>query len=66
MPSLGHTLPGFLVHRLAGKSGHKLAFSGVFQKLFWRMHQVITLSNAPIPADRIKDIIDPRASSFPE
>ena len=59
MPSLGHTLPGFLVHRLAGKSGHQLAFSGVFQKLFWWMHRVVTLSDAPIPAVRINDIIDP-------
>jgi hypothetical protein len=40
--------PGFLVLGLAGKSGHKLAFRGVFQKLFWWMHWIITLSDAPI------------------
>jgi hypothetical protein len=49
MPSLGHALPGFLVYRLAGKSGHELAFSGVFQKLFSWMHRVVTLSDASIP-----------------
>jgi hypothetical protein len=54
MPSLGHMLPGFLVYRLAGKSGHELAFSGVLQKLFWWMHRVVTLSDASIPTGSIE------------
>lgn len=39
MPSLCHTAPSSLVLRPAGKSGHKLAFSGVFQKFLWRIHR---------------------------
>jgi hypothetical protein len=58
MPSLRHALPSDLVLRLTGKLRHELAFSGVFQKLVWRMHRVITLPDSPDPGCQNKDTID--------
>ena len=39
IPSLCHSAPGGLALRVACKFGHKLAFSGVFQKFLRRMHR---------------------------
>ena len=62
MPSLRHALPRDLVLGLAGKPGHELAFSGVFQKLVWRMHRVITLPDIPDPRCQNKDKLGARTT----
>jgi hypothetical protein len=61
-PSLCHAPPSILVFRLAGKFGHQLAFSGVLQEFFRRVHgdhYSLLFSDAPTPRRHNTDIIDP-------
>jgi hypothetical protein len=57
-PSLRHAPPSLLVLRLAGKFGHQLAFGGVLQELFRRVHRdhysLLFFSDAPIPVATIQ------------